>query len=65
MARARSYIDAKAGKVESAGSEGLDDVDGKKSIDGMSSLGDTADYARAVGEDVEETRLTVGLRAWF
>jgi copper resistance protein B len=28
-------------------------------------LGDTADYARAAGEDAEDTRLVVGLRAWF
>lgn len=29
------------------------------------SLGDTADYARARGEDVEDTRFVVGLKAWF
>jgi copper resistance protein B len=28
-------------------------------------FGDTADFARAHGEDVEDTRLVVGLRAWF
>ncbi|MDZ4370117.1 MAG: copper resistance protein B [Phenylobacterium sp.] len=28
-------------------------------------FGDTADFARAVGEDVEDVRLVVGLRAWF
>ncbi|WP_309087238.1 copper resistance protein B [Phenylobacterium sp.] len=28
-------------------------------------FGDTADYARAAGEDVEDTRLVVGLRAFF
>ncbi len=28
-------------------------------------LGDTADHARARGEDVRDTRLVVGLRAWF
>ena len=29
------------------------------------SLGGTADLSRAAGEDAEETRFTVGLRAWF
>lgn len=29
------------------------------------SLGDTARYARADGEDVEDTRVVLGLRAWF
>lgn len=29
------------------------------------SFGDTADYRRAAGEDVDEVRLVVGLRAWF
>jgi len=28
-------------------------------------VGDTAGFARAAGEDVEDTRLVVGLRAWF
>lgn len=28
-------------------------------------VGDTADFARAEGEDVEETRAVFGLRAWF
>lgn len=28
-------------------------------------FGRTADYARAAGEDVSDTRLVVGLRAWF
>lgn len=28
-------------------------------------FGDTADFARAEGEDVEDTRVVVGLRAWF
>lgn len=28
-------------------------------------IGDTADFARAEGEDVEDTRFIVGLRAWF
>jgi len=28
-------------------------------------IGDTADFARASGEDVEDTRAVVGLRAWF
>ena len=28
-------------------------------------VGDTARYARAEGEDVEDTRVVVGLRAWF
>lgn len=28
-------------------------------------LGDTADYVRAAGGEVEDTRLVVGLRAWF
>lgn len=28
-------------------------------------FGDTADYARAAGEDPDETRLVIGLRAWF
>lgn len=28
-------------------------------------LGETADYARAAGEDVKATRFVVGLRAWF
>jgi copper resistance protein B len=28
-------------------------------------FGKTADYARAVGEDVEDTRLVLGVRAWF
>ena len=28
-------------------------------------VGDTADFARAAGEDVEDTRAVVGLRAWF
>jgi len=29
------------------------------------SLGDTADYAKARGEDPEDVRLVVGIRAWF
>ncbi|WP_312128355.1 copper resistance protein B, partial [Brevundimonas sp.] len=29
------------------------------------SLGDTADYARARGEDAEDVRLIVGIKAWF
>ncbi|MGX1691146.1 copper resistance protein B [Brevundimonas naejangsanensis] len=29
------------------------------------SLGDTADYARARGHDPEDTRLVVGVKAWF
>ena len=29
------------------------------------SFGDTADYARARGDDVDATRLVVGLKAWF
>ena len=28
-------------------------------------FGKTADYARAAGEDVEDTRLVFGVRAWF
>lgn len=28
-------------------------------------VGDTADFARADGEDVDDTRIVVGLRAWF
>lgn len=28
-------------------------------------FGDTADFARAAGEDVEDVRLVLGLRAWF
>lgn len=28
-------------------------------------VGDTADFARADGEDVDDTRLVVGLRGWF
>jgi len=28
-------------------------------------FGKTADYARAAGEDVEDTRLVLGVRAWF
>lgn len=28
-------------------------------------FGKTADYARAAGEDVEDTRLVLGIRAWF
>jgi len=28
-------------------------------------FGDTADYARAAGEDAEETRVVVGLKSWF
>jgi copper resistance protein B len=28
-------------------------------------FGDTADFARADGRDVEQTRLVIGLRAWF
>lgn len=28
-------------------------------------VGDTADFARADGEDVDDTRVVVGLRAWF
>ncbi|MBX3486180.1 copper resistance protein B, partial [Phenylobacterium sp.] len=28
-------------------------------------LGDTADFARAAGDDPDDTRLVVGLRAWF
>lgn len=28
-------------------------------------VGDTADFARAAGEDASDTRLVVGLRAWF
>lgn len=28
-------------------------------------FGDTADFARAAGEDVEDVRLVAGLRAWF
>lgn len=28
-------------------------------------FGDTADFARAAGRDVEQTRFVVGLRAWF
>jgi len=31
----------------------------------MRSLGDTADYRRAAGEEVDEVRVVVGLRAWF
>lgn len=30
-----------------------------------SKLGDTADYARANGEDVSDTRFVVGIRTWF
>ncbi|HEX8570665.1 MAG TPA: copper resistance protein B, partial [Caulobacteraceae bacterium] len=29
------------------------------------SFGRTADFVRAHGEDVDETRFVVGLRAWF
>jgi copper resistance protein B len=29
------------------------------------SLGETADYARARGQDPEDTRLVVGVKAWF
>ena len=34
-------------------------------IERAAKFGGTADYARAAGEDVKETRLVAGLRFWF
>jgi copper resistance protein B len=34
-------------------------------VDWERKFGDTADYARAAGDDVEDTRLVLGVRAWF
>ncbi|MDX2274468.1 MAG: copper resistance protein B, partial [Hyphomonadaceae bacterium] len=34
-------------------------------IEWSSSFGDTRDYVEARGEDAEDTRLVLGIRAWF
>jgi copper resistance protein B len=34
-------------------------------VDWSQKFGNTADFARAEGEDTQETQFVIGLRAWF